>query len=75
MEINWTKVFTTTDTIQAELIKARLEESNIPVAFVSKQDSMHLHLNTQMQHGVEIFVAKDNAFKAIQLIEKLNLNE
>ncbi len=75
MEVNWTKVFVTTSTIQAELIKARLEEESIPVAFVSKQDSMHMHLNTQLQNGVEVFVAKDNAFKAIQVIEKMNLDE
>lgn len=73
MEVNWTKVFSTTDSIQAELIKARLESQNIPVALVSKQDSMHLHLN--MRYEVEIFVAKDNAFKAVQIIEKLNPDE
>jgi hypothetical protein len=73
MEVNWTKVFTTSNSIQAELIKARLAEDDIPVAFVSKQDSMHLHLN--MQFGVELFVAKENAFEAIQIIGKMNLNE
>ncbi len=73
MEVNWTKVYTTINPLQAELIKAKLEESGIPTAFVSKQDSMHLHLNAQF--GVEVFVAKDNAFKAIQLIEKMDLNE
>jgi len=41
MEVNWTKVFTTNESIQAELIKARLSEDDILVAFVSKQDSMH----------------------------------
>ncbi|MDE0770978.1 MAG: DUF2007 domain-containing protein [Salibacteraceae bacterium] len=73
MEVNWTKVFTTNDSIQAELIKARLAEDDIQVAFVNKQDSMHLHLN--MQFGLEVFVPKDNAFKAVQIINNMVLNE
>jgi|GEM_PF-611135 len=73
MEVNWTKVFTTNESIQAELIKARLSEDDILVAFVSKQDSMHLHLN--MRFGVEVFVPKDQAFKAVQIIGKMDLHE
>jgi hypothetical protein len=73
MKVNWTKVYTTSNSIQAELIKARLSEDDIPVAFVNKQDSMHLHLN--MQFGVELFVAKENAFKAVQIIEKMDFDE
>lgn len=73
MQVNWTKVFATTDFIQAELIKVRLEDSSIPVALINKQDSMHLHLNQQAT--VEIFVAKDNAFNAVQIIEKMVSNE
>ena len=73
MKVNWTKVYSTSNSIQAELIKARLSEDDIPVAFVNKQDSMHLHLN--MQFGVELFVAKENAFKAVQIIEKMDFDE
>ncbi|MCH9822898.1 MAG: DUF2007 domain-containing protein [Bacteroidetes bacterium] len=73
MKVNWTKVYTTSNSIQAELIKARLSEDDIPVAFVNKQDSMHLHLN--MQFGVELFVAKENAFMAVQIIEKMDFDE
>ena len=73
MKVNWTKVYSTSNSIQAELIKARLSEDDIPVAFVNKQDSMHLHLN--MQFGVELFVAKENAFKTVQIIEKMDFDE
>ena len=73
MKVNWTKVYTTSNSIQAELIKARLSEDDIPVAFVNKQDSMHLHLN--MQFGVELFVAKENAFQTVQIIEKMDFDE
>ncbi len=73
MQQNWTKVFTAADIIQAELIKSKLDAEGIPAAFVSKQDSMHLHLNARF--GVEIFVAKGNAFKAVQLIEKMTSGE
>lgn len=66
MEHNWVKVYSTVNIIEAELKANLLREQDIPVSCINKQDSMHLHLNTFSP--VDIYVPKDYAFKAVQLI-------
>ncbi len=68
MESDWVKIFSTADHLHLEILRERLREKDIPSAVINKQDSMHVHLNSQIM--IELYVAKDNAFQAIQIIEK-----
>ncbi|MCB0482142.1 MAG: DUF2007 domain-containing protein [Flavobacteriales bacterium] len=68
MEQNWVKVYSSVNIIEAELKANLLREKDIPVSCINKQDSMHIHLNTFTP--VEIYVPKDFAFKAVQLLSK-----
>lgn len=66
MESNWVKVFTASSYIEAEIVQQKLIDNDIPSTQMNKQDSMHIHLNNNV--SIDVFVAKDNAFKAVQLI-------
>ncbi|UTW60774.1 DUF2007 domain-containing protein [bacterium SCSIO 12741] len=68
MESDWVKIYSTTDHLQLEILREKLMESDIPSAVINKQDSMHIHLNSQIM--IELYVAKNNAFQAVQIIEK-----
>lgn len=67
MESDWVKIYIASSEVEAEIIRTKLSDENIPSAFINKQDSMHLHLNSTPL--IEVFVAKDNAFKAVQIIK------
>lgn len=66
MESNWVKVFTASSYMEAEIVQQKLFDNGIPTTQINKQDSMHIHLNTSVL--IDVFVAKDNAFKAVQII-------
>jgi hypothetical protein len=63
---DWVKIADFSDRLSAEIVKNRLQEAAIPSAILNKQDSMHLHLNTFLP--VEVYVPKDLAFKAVQIL-------
>jgi hypothetical protein len=65
---DWVKVADFNDRLTAEIVRNRLEQEDIPAALINKQDSMHLHLNTFF--AVELYVHKDMAFRAVQIINK-----
>lgn len=67
MESDWVKVYTVSSYIRAEILQQMLWDNDIPSTQINKQDSMHVHLNGNSP--IDIFVAKDNAFKAVQLIK------
>ena len=75
MESNWVKIYTASSYVEAEIIRTRLVDEDIPCTLLNKQDSMHVHLNSNVP--IDIFVAKDNAFKAVQIISNTEgeLNE
>jgi PHD/YefM family antitoxin component YafN of YafNO toxin-antitoxin module len=62
----WTCIFTTNHLHEAELIKGMLEEHQIVAITVNKQDSVYLI------GDVELYVNVDEAFLAMQIINKLN---
>jgi hypothetical protein len=68
MESDWVKIYTASSYVQAEIIRNRLLEEDIPSAQINKQDSMHIHLNANSP--IDVYVAKDNAFRAVQIIKK-----
>ena len=58
----WTKVYTTSDPIKAELIKQLLEEDEIEVVLLNKQDSSYLF------GEVQVMVLESNSLKAQQIV-------
>jgi len=66
MELDWVKVCEVPSLLEAKIVRNKLLENEIPSTEINKQDSMHIHLNHS--GSIEIYVAKDNAFKAVQLL-------
>ena len=70
MENNWTKVYTTSDPIRAEIIKQALVEHDIPAVVMNKQDSSYKAFGV-----VNILVHAENFDQALAYIIENNLNE
>ncbi len=66
MESDWVKVCVVSSEIESQFIEKILLDNNIPATRVSNQVSMHIHLNTNS--SIDIYVAKDNAFQAVQIL-------
>ncbi|MDZ7775579.1 MAG: DUF2007 domain-containing protein [Bacteroidales bacterium] len=64
MEDNWTKVYTSPQEFQVELLKGLLKENDIESVSLNKQDSAY-HIGT-----IELYVPVKDAFRAKQIIEK-----
>jgi len=62
MTLIWTKVYTTSDPIKAELIKQLLEENGIEAVLLNKQDSSYLF------GYVQVMVLESNSLQAQQLV-------
>lgn len=58
----WTKIYTTSDPIKAELIKQLLEENDIEAVLLNKQDSSYLF------GEVQVMVLESNSLKAQQIV-------
>ena len=56
LERNWSLIFTTTESFQAAILKGKLEENNIPVFVLNKEDSSFLNFG-----DIEVYVP--NQFK------------
>jgi len=56
LEKNWSLIFTTTESFQAAILKGKLEENNIPVFVLNKEDSSFLNFG-----DIEVYVP--NQFK------------
>jgi len=67
MDSDWVNVCVVSSEIEAQFIENILLDNNIPSNRVSNQVSMHIHLNSNS--SIDIYVAKDNAFQAVQLIK------
>jgi len=65
----WTKVYTTRNYTEANIIKGMLEENNIPVTVMNKLDSSYLSFGE-----IEIYAAKQFAALATSLINKSLMN-
>ena len=56
LEKNWILIFTTTESFQAAILKGKLEENNIPVFVLNKEDSSFLNFG-----DIQVYVP--NQFK------------
>ncbi|GGC55924.1 hypothetical protein GCM10011387_06870 [Pedobacter quisquiliarum] len=70
MENNWTKVYTTSNPITAEIIKQALVENDIPAVVMNKQDSSYKAFGV-----INILVQPENFDQALAYIIENNLNE
>jgi len=64
--IDWVKIFSTQEVYLAEIAKSVLEEADIAVVILNKQDSAYLVFGE-----AEVYVSKDDALKASNLIKEL----
>lgn len=65
---NWVKIFTTNNIIEAEIIKAMLQENDIESVEMNKQDSSYLAFG-----NITIYCKNDQALTAINLIHLHNI--
>ena len=63
MNEDWVKVYTSQFPYRAEIIKSLLEDNEIECVIMNKQDSSLLF------GEIELYVERENIFKAKQLIE------
>jgi hypothetical protein len=66
---NWTLLFSTTQFAEANIVKGVLEENNIPVQLLNKQDSSYLVFGE-----IELYVPMHLKEIAQQLLNKVLLN-
>lgn len=62
MDKNWTKIISTSDAYKAEIYKGLLEENEIEVVLMNKQDSAYLF------GEIEIYVIADQVIKAKHIL-------
>lgn len=67
MKKNWTKVYSSNNPINAEIIKQMLEEHNINAVEMNQQDSSY-----NMFGNIQIYVQQEFSNEAIKLIEENN---
>ena len=66
---NWQKVFATRNQAEASILQGMLDENNIPVQVMNKQDSSYLNFG-----DIELYVPEHLLETARQLIGKGLLN-
>lgn len=66
---NWFLLHTTRNPAEANIIKGMLEENNIPVFIMNKQDSSYLNFG-----DIEIYVAQSMKEIAIRLLHNNLMN-
>lgn len=62
---NWTRIYTTRNLPEANIVKGMLEENNVPVMLVNKQDSSYLNFG-----DIELYVLRQFEDTARQLINQ-----
>ena len=66
---SWTKIFSTRNTAEASIIQGMLEENQIPVQQLNKQDSSYVNFGE-----IELYVPQHFKVTAVQLVEQSLLN-
>lgn len=66
---SWTKIFTTRNIAEASIIQGMLEENQIPVQQLNKQDSSYVNFGE-----IELYVPLQFKLTAAQLVEQSLLN-
>jgi hypothetical protein len=64
-EEKWEVIFTSSKEYQVEIMKALLEEENIPGVIVNKQDSSYIAFGE-----IELYVKNEDILKAKQIINR-----
>lgn len=70
MAVNWVKIYSSTQLHKTEIVKAVLEDHDIPSTEMNKMDSMHTHLTVG---DIELFVESNHVIRANHLITKYEL--
>ena len=65
MDEHWEVVYSSPKLYQAEIMKAVLEEENIPCVIVNKQDSSYIVIGE-----IELYVQSEDILKAKQIINR-----
>lgn len=66
---SWTKIFATRNIAEASIIQGMLEENQIPVQQLNKQDSSYVNFGE-----IELYVPQHFKLTAAQLVEQSLLN-
>lgn len=66
MDKNWVKIFSTSESYKAEILKGLLLENNIETVIINKKDSAYLF------GELELYVRVDNVLKAKRIITTHN---
>jgi hypothetical protein len=66
---SWTKIFATRSIAEASIIQGMLEENQIPVQQLNKQDSSYLNFG-----DIELYVPAHLKDMAVQLVQQSLLN-
>lgn len=65
MKNDWVEIYTTQDSIEAEITKQKLERESIEVSLLNKQDSSYLNFGS-----VHLYVAPEDAVRAKRVLDK-----
>ncbi|MEI6265254.1 MAG: DUF2007 domain-containing protein [Sphingobacteriia bacterium] len=66
---SWTKIFSTRNIAEASIMQGMLEENQIPVQQLNKQDSSYVNFGE-----IELYVPQQFKLTAVQLVEQSLLN-
>ena len=67
MNKKWTKIFSSNNPIQIEIIKQMLEENNLVPVILNKQDSPYNMFGT-----IDLYIIEKDQMKAIKLLKDNN---
>lgn len=67
---SWELVYSSPERYRVEILKGILEVENIPSVIINKQDSAYVVIGE-----IELYVTRENAFQASQLITQFIENE
>ncbi len=65
MDDQWEMIFSSSKLYQVEIMKALLEDENIPCVIVNKQDSAYIVIGE-----IELYVKREDVLKAKQIINQ-----
>ena len=70
MDDQWEMIFSSSKLYQVEIMKALLEDENIPCVIVNKQDSAYIVIGE-----IELYVKREDVLKAKQIINQSSTRE
>ncbi len=67
MEVNWTRVYTTSNPVKAEMAKGLLRENFIEAVELNKRDSCYGNFGS-----IEVYCHAENVLTALEILKKLD---